>query len=121
MLAWPFSAHHVPLPPPLPSPLPPPAWSLRRYQQEGINWLAFLQRFHLHGILADDMGLGKTLQSSAIIASDTAVRLSLARSKGSVTNLPPSLVVCPATLVAHWAYEVGDVQLGVEACIVCPL
>ncbi len=28
---------------------------LRRYQQEGINWLAFLRRSGLHGILADDM------------------------------------------------------------------
>ena len=36
--------------------------TLRRYQQEGINWLAFLRRFGLHGVLADDMGLGKTLQ-----------------------------------------------------------
>lgn len=33
--------------------------SLRGYQQEGINWLAFLRRFGLHGVLADDMGLGK--------------------------------------------------------------
>ena len=31
--------------------------TLRRYQQEGINWLAFLRRFGLHGVLADDMGL----------------------------------------------------------------
>jgi hypothetical protein len=38
------------------------AGTLRRYQQEGINWLAFLRRFGLHGVLADDMGLGKTLQ-----------------------------------------------------------
>lgn len=28
----------------------------RRYQQEGINWLAFLRRFGLHGILADVRG-----------------------------------------------------------------
>ncbi|CAI0385042.1 unnamed protein product [Linum tenue] len=48
--------------------------SLRRYQQEGINWLAFLKRFKLHGILCDDMGLGKTLQASAIVASDIAER-----------------------------------------------
>jgi TATA-binding protein-associated factor len=27
--------------------------SLRRYQQEGVNWLAFLRRFGLHGVLAD--------------------------------------------------------------------
>jgi hypothetical protein len=36
--------------------------TLRPYQQDGINWLAFLHRFGLHGCLADDMGLGKTLQ-----------------------------------------------------------
>lgn len=39
--------------------------------QEGVNWLAFLRRFGLHGVLADDMGLGKTLQATAIIASTT--------------------------------------------------
>ena len=44
------------------------AGSLRPYQQDGINWLAFLQRCGLHGILADDMGLGKTLQATAIVA-----------------------------------------------------
>lgn len=30
---------------------------LRSYQQEGVNWLAFLNKYHLHGILCD----GKTL------------------------------------------------------------
>jgi len=29
---------------------------LRPYQQDGINWLAFLRRCGLHGVLADDMG-----------------------------------------------------------------
>ena len=41
--------------------------TLRRYQQEGINWLAFLRRFGLHGVLADDMGLGKTLQGISLL------------------------------------------------------
>lgn len=44
--------------------------TVRRYQQEGIAWLAFLRRTGLHGCLADDMGLGKTLQATAIIAGD---------------------------------------------------
>ncbi len=43
---------------------------LRPYQQAGINWLGFLNRFKLHGILCDDMGLGKTLQSICILGSD---------------------------------------------------
>lgn len=32
---------------------------LRSYQQSGVNWLWFLNKYKLHGILADDMGLGK--------------------------------------------------------------
>lgn len=27
--------------------------TLRRYQQDGVNWLAFLNKYHLHGILCD--------------------------------------------------------------------
>lgn len=26
---------------------------LRKYQQEGVNWLAFLNKYQLHGILCD--------------------------------------------------------------------
>lgn len=44
------------------------AGSLRPYQTDGINWLAFLQRCGLNGVLADDMGLGKTLQATTIVA-----------------------------------------------------
>lgn len=43
---------------------------LRSYQQIGVNWLAFLNKYKLHGILCDDMGLGKTIQSLCILASD---------------------------------------------------
>ncbi|KAL6194990.1 hypothetical protein ACLB2K_030612 [Fragaria x ananassa] len=75
--------------------------TLRRYQQEGINWLAFLKRFKLHGILCDDMGLGKTLQASAIVASDIVEHCS-----SNDSNIPPSLIICPSTLVAHWAFEI---------------
>lgn len=38
--------------------------------QDGLNWLSFLNRYNLHGILCDDMGLGKTLQTICILASD---------------------------------------------------
>ena len=73
-----------------------------RYQQEGINWLAFLKRFKLHGILCDDMGLGKTLQASAIVASDIAEH----RTPSGNEDLLPSLIICPSTLVGHWAFEI---------------
>ncbi|KAK9714726.1 hypothetical protein RND81_06G115000 [Saponaria officinalis] len=76
--------------------------TLRRYQQEGINWLAFLKRFKLHGILCDDMGLGKTLQASAIVASDVAEH----QLANNGSQLSASIIVCPSTLVGHWAYEI---------------
>ncbi|XP_024019223.1 TATA-binding protein-associated factor BTAF1 isoform X2 [Morus notabilis] len=76
--------------------------TLRRYQQEGINWLAFLKRFKLHGILCDDMGLGKTLQASAIVASDVVEHCTSNSSEG----LSSSLIICPSTLVGHWAFEI---------------
>lgn len=47
---------------------------LRSYQQTGINWLAFLNKYKLHGILCDDMGLGKTIQSLCILASDHYIK-----------------------------------------------
>lgn len=75
--------------------------TLRRYQQEGINWLSFLRRFKLHGILCDDMGLGKTLQASAIVAADLVEQRAINNGKE-----PLSLIMCPSTLVAHWAYEI---------------
>jgi len=30
---------------------------LRKYQQEGVNWLAFLAKYQLHGILCDGLFL----------------------------------------------------------------
>ncbi|KAI9276261.1 hypothetical protein BY458DRAFT_554739 [Sporodiniella umbellata] len=80
---------------------------LRKYQQEGVNWLAFLNKFHLHGILCDDMGLGKTLQSICILAGDHHTR----EKKFKETQAPefahcPSLVICPPTLTGHWYHEI---------------
>lgn len=86
--------------------------TLRRYQQEGINWLAFLKRFKLHGILCDDMGLGKTLQASAIVASDIAER------RSSHEDIQPSLIVCPSTLVGHWAFEI---EKYIDVSVICTL
>lgn len=80
---------------------------LRSYQQEGVNWLAFLNRYRLHGILCDDMGLGKTLQSICILASDHHQRETLYKETQRADAKPlPSLVVCPPTLTGHWVYEV---------------
>ncbi|XP_004554604.1 TATA-binding protein-associated factor 172 isoform X1 [Maylandia zebra] len=81
---------------------------LRKYQQDGVNWLAFLNKYKLHGILCDDMGLGKTLQSICILAGDHYLRAQeYAKTKAADCSPLPSLVVCPPTLTGHWVDEVG--------------
>lgn len=80
--------------------------SLRAYQQEGVNWLAFLNKYHLHGILCDDMGLGKSLQTICIVASDHHLRAEEHAKTGSPeTRKLPSMIVCPPTLTGHWMHE----------------
>lgn len=73
---------------------------LRSYQQSGVNWLWFLNKYKLHGILCDDMGLGKTLQTICILAGDH-----YDRTMEKETTLP-SLVICPPTLTGHWVFEI---------------
>ncbi|KAJ5894183.1 hypothetical protein N7495_005874 [Penicillium taxi] len=80
---------------------------LRPYQQDGVNWLAFLNRYNLHGILCDDMGLGKTLQTICIVASDHHIRAEeFAKSQSTDSRKLPSLIVCPPSLSGHWQQEV---------------
>ncbi|KAH7908585.1 hypothetical protein BJ138DRAFT_1157339 [Hygrophoropsis aurantiaca] len=80
---------------------------LRKYQQDGVNWLAFLAKYQLHGILCDDMGLGKTLQSICILASKHAERTQKFEDTKSPDAIHlPSLIVCPPTLTGHWYYEI---------------
>ncbi|XP_012260171.2 TATA-binding protein-associated factor 172 isoform X2 [Athalia rosae] len=73
----------------------PVSAELRAYQHQGLNWLAFLNRYRLHGVLCDDMGLGKTLQTLCMLATDHYHH----------PHTSPSLVVCPPTLTGHWVYE----------------
>jgi hypothetical protein len=69
---------------------------LRGYQQEGLNWLNFLDGFNFGACLADDMGLGKTIQIIAFILSQ--------RTKGHHNT---NLVVVPASLIFNWQAEVA--------------
>ncbi|KAJ1569869.1 btaf1 RNA polymerase II, B-TFIID transcription factor-associated, 170kDa, partial [Nowakowskiella sp. JEL0078] len=80
---------------------------LRPYQREGVSWLAFLNRYHLHGILCDDMGLGKTLQTICMLASDHFMREENFKQTGqNEFKHMPSLVICPSTLTGHWFDEI---------------
>ncbi|SDY61812.1 DEAD/DEAH box helicase [Herbiconiux ginsengi] len=74
---------------------------LRPYQKAGFDWLAFLWRHRLGGVLADDMGLGKTLQTLALIAH---ARESAATAEPDVASRP-FLVVAPTSVVSNWADE----------------
>ncbi|KAH9827456.1 SNF2 family DNA-dependent ATPase domain-containing protein [Teratosphaeria destructans] len=80
---------------------------LRSYQQEGVNWLAFLNRYHLHGVLCDDMGLGKTLQTLCIVASDHHMRAEeFTKTQAPDVRRLPSIIICPPTLTGHWKQEI---------------
>ena len=89
-----------------PEPVAPPAGleaTLRHYQQDGLDWLAFLHRNRLGGILADDMGLGKTVQTLAlclhVLEDEPDARF---------------LVVAPTSVVENWAREAARFAPGVD-------
>jgi superfamily II DNA or RNA helicase len=85
--------------------VPPPAGlaaTLRPYQQEGLDWLAFLHANGLGGVLADDMGLGKTIQTLALFLH--------------VLDTTPDarfLVVAPTSVVENWHRESDRFAPGV--------
>ncbi|MGY0407705.1 MAG: SNF2-related protein, partial [Polaribacter sp.] len=70
--------------------------TLRPYQKEGLNWLAFLEENELGGCLADDMGLGKTLQVIAFLAYLKIIK------KEKLNHL----VVVPTSLIFNWENEI---------------
>lgn len=104
---------------------------LRKYQRDGVSWLAFLARYQLHGLLCDgaplhsfsvrlsparlrcfharaDMGLGKTLQSITILASMHHERAERHKATSSPDSVHlPSLIICPPTLTGHWKHEIN--------------
>jgi SNF2 family DNA or RNA helicase len=80
-------------------PLPTPTTfqgQLRPYQQRGVAWLAFLERWGLGACLADDMGLGKTVQFIAF----------LLHLKEQDALEKPTLLVCPTSVLGNWEREV---------------
>jgi len=65
---------------------------LRKYQMQGVRWLASMGRRGCNLVLADEMGLGKTIQALALLVSD-------------VTETLPALIICPTSLIYNWARE----------------
>lgn len=66
---------------------------VRPYQQQGYDWLRFLEHYKLGGILADDMGLGKTLQMISLLAN--------AKSENECF----ALIIVPNSLLFNWSRE----------------
>lgn len=61
--------------------------TLRKYQREGIAWLAARRV----GLLTDEMGLGKTVQLLGAVPEDTGV-----------------VIFCPASLRGYWRDQVNE-------------
>ncbi len=89
--------------------------SLRPYQQDGFNWLAFLWEQGLGGVLADDMGLGKTLQAIALICH---AKNGIGAPERDKTARHPFLVVAPTSVVPNWAAEIGRFSPGLRVTAV---
>ncbi|WP_239107696.1 DEAD/DEAH box helicase [Spirilliplanes yamanashiensis] len=84
---------------------PPPSFAgtLRPYQRRGLSWLAFLDSLGVGACLADDMGLGKTAQ---VLALEAHCRAAGPR--------PPTLVVCPLSVLGTWQREAARFTPGLR-------
>jgi non-specific serine/threonine protein kinase len=76
---------------------------LRPYQQRGLGWLAWLDRFGLGACLADDMGLGKTAQLLGLLLLERENGGS--KTAPSACGLGATLLVCPMSVVGNWQRE----------------
>lgn len=70
--------------------------TLRSYQLEGLNWLAYNWHKHVNSILADEMGLGKTMQSISLMWYLHVIQ--------GIHG--PFLVVVPLSTLANWKREI---------------
>jgi superfamily II DNA or RNA helicase len=85
---------------------PPPKGlltELRSYQKTGYDWMRYLRRAGLHGVLADDMGLGKTHQTMAFLLSlyEEGARR-------------PSLIVAPTSVLDSWMQKIRQFAPGLR-------
>ncbi len=91
--------------------------TLRPYQNSGLSWLAYLDRFGLGTCLADDMGLGKTIQLIALLLHERESVLASngARHDQSERATPnsehsvigPTLIIAPTSVIANWVRELA--------------
>lgn len=77
--------------------------ALRDYQQHGVNWMNFLYRAGLGGILADDMGLGKTVQTLAFCSQ--------------LESDAPILIIGPTNVIFNWEREIQKFLPGTKSLV----
>ncbi|MEV6931579.1 DEAD/DEAH box helicase, partial [Dactylosporangium sp. NPDC051485] len=80
--------------------------TLRPYQRRGLSWLAFLDQLGVGALLADDMGLGKTIQ---VLALEARLREQGPR--------PPTLIVCPLSVLGNWRREIARFTPGLTVAV----
>ncbi|MFH1982505.1 MAG: DEAD/DEAH box helicase [Pseudomonadota bacterium] len=87
---------------------------LRPYQQQGLNWLSFLNSMGLGACLADDMGLGKTVQALALLNHLKS------GARAGDSGRAASLLVLPASLLSNWAAEIDAFAPGLSYLVLHP-
>ncbi len=85
--------------------------TLRPYQVEGFQFLAYLTINRFGGILADDMGLGKTMQSIAWVLWLRSQHVP------SETESSTTLVICPKSVLDVWSAEFTKVAPSLRVCV----
>ncbi|MDR0965622.1 MAG: DEAD/DEAH box helicase, partial [Myxococcales bacterium] len=80
--------------------------TLRPYQKQGFDWLVFLHRCGMSGVLADDMGLGKTLQALTFLQW-------LKETRGRRTHL----IVAPTSVIINWQREATRFTPGLDVLV----
>ncbi|MDR1789739.1 MAG: DEAD/DEAH box helicase [Opitutaceae bacterium] len=103
---------------------------LRDYQARGVAWLRRMGALGCGALLADEMGLGKTLQALAAIAAERDAPAAPPASPPDAgwtgelplfpgeAERPPSLVVCPASVVPVWRAQAARFYPGLRVEVV---
>jgi uncharacterized Zn finger protein/superfamily II DNA or RNA helicase len=97
--------------------------TLRPYQERGFEWLYINYQNRLGSCLADDMGLGKTLQVLTLllkIRQENAERAVCEQShinNETTDKQPPSLVICPTSLIGNWFKESSKFTPGLKVAV----
>ncbi|MGR3951913.1 MAG: SNF2-related protein [Chlamydia sp.] len=86
-------------------------YTLRSYQQKGVDWMKKMRFYGLSGVLADDMGLGKTLQTISLLRDVHNLP------SDDEEKAPPSLIICPTSLVENWKNEIEKFEPGLAVLL----